>query len=104
MSPHVALASAFLFTSNAHLVAIPATTAALHYLYLQNHLKKLTLYYDMQKLGRNDNYLATFDKVREILMNDERFSLYIEQNTDEKERNTTLIIENPEFAPFAFQV
>jgi hypothetical protein len=32
----------------------------------------------MQKLGKNDNYIATFEKIREILLTDEQFSAYIE--------------------------
>lgn len=47
MSPHMVMALTFLMTSNAHLIVIPATTAAIHYLYMYNHLKKMTLYYDM---------------------------------------------------------
>ena len=38
----------------------------------------------MQKLGRNENYMATFDAVKEVLMTDPRFTLYIEQNLDNK--------------------
>lgn len=81
---------------------IPATTATLHYLYRFNHFKKATLYLDMQKLGKNDNYIATFEKIREILLTDEQFSAYIEQRNfdeggDDKQRTTTLIFENPMF-------
>ena len=47
LSPHAALALCFMMTSNLHLIAFPAATAAIHYLYLNNHLKKMTLYYDM---------------------------------------------------------
>ena len=36
----------------------------------------------MQKLGRNENYMATFDAVKGVLMTDPRFELYIEQNLD----------------------
>lgn len=66
-------------TSNAHLVAFPITTAALHYLYMFNHLKKMTLYYDMQKLGTDENYVATFAQVKQVLMTDERLRIFIEQ-------------------------
>lgn len=76
--PHASIAAAMFATSNAHWMVIPATTAMFHYLYRFNHFKKLTLYFDMQKLGKNENYIATFEKVREILLTDERFELYIE--------------------------
>ena len=78
LSPHMALALVFAFTSNAHLMVIPATTAAIHYMYMYNHLKQMTLYYDMQKLGTNENYVATFGAVRKVLMTDERMRFYIE--------------------------
>jgi len=32
----------------------------------------------MQKLGKNDNYIATFEKIREILLTDEQFNIFIE--------------------------
>ena len=70
LSPHFAVAATFLVTSNVHLIVIPATTAAFHYLYMYNHLKKMTLYYDMQKLGTDENYVATFGQVRHVLMTD----------------------------------
>ena len=78
LSPHAVIAAMLLSTSNAHLIVVPATTAALHYLYMYNHLKKMTLYYDMQKLGKNENYVATFDAVKEVLMTDERMRNYID--------------------------
>ena len=78
-APHASVAALLFFSSNAHLMVIPATTAAVHYLYRFNHFKKATLYFDMQKLGKNDNYIATFEKIREILLTDEHFSQYIEQ-------------------------
>ena len=84
LSPHMVLAAAFLATSNAHLIMLPATTAAIHYMYRYNHLKKLTLYFDMQKLGRNENYVATFESVKEVLMTDPRMKPYIEQNASGK--------------------
>ena len=60
----------------------------------------------MQKLGRNENYMATFDAVKGVLMTDPRFELYIEQNLDnqisDEERQRTLIFENPHFLPFAY--
>jgi len=71
MLPHASVAALLLFSSNAHLIAIPATTAAIHYMYRFNHFKKATLYFDMQKLGKNDNYIATFEKIREIMLTDE---------------------------------
>ena len=72
------IATALLATSNAHLLVFPASTAAIHYMHRYNHLKKLTLYFDMQKLGRNENYVATFDAVKEVLMTDPRMMPYIE--------------------------
>ena len=72
------LATALMATSNAHLVPFPAFTAAIHYMSRYNHLKKLTLYFDMQKLGRNENYVATFDAVKEVLMTDPRMANYVE--------------------------
>lgn len=109
LAPHSIVAGLFLATSNAHLVVIPATTAALHYLYKFNHFKKATLYYDMQKLGKNESFVATFDKIREILLTDPRFDMYIEQRVldnggTDKDRNTTLIFENPSFMPFSYKV
>ena len=109
MLPHASIASLMFMTSNAHLIAIPATTAMFHYLYRYNHIKKATLYFDMQKLGKNENYVATFEKIREILLTDERFQIYIEQRRfdeggDDKHRNTTLIFENPVFQPFSYKV
>jgi len=47
MLPHSALAALLLSTSNAHLLVVPATTAAIHYLYKFNHFRRATLYYDM---------------------------------------------------------
>lgn len=78
MLPHATVAAAMFMTSNAHMMALPATTAMVHYLYKYNHIKKFSLYFDMQKLGKNDNYLATFEKIREILLTDERFDIFIE--------------------------
>ena len=78
MSPHAAIAFCFIMTSNAHLLAFPATTAAIHYLYMYNHLKKMTLYYDMQKLGTNENYVATFEAIKQVLYTDERFRLFVD--------------------------
>ena len=76
----------------------PAASAAIHYLYMYNHLKKLTLYYDMQKLGTDENYVATFESVRQVLMTEERMRLYIDQTiTDKDVRDRTLIFENPLF-------
>ena len=79
LAPHATLAGLLIFSANAHLLVIPATTATLHYLYRFNHFKKATLYFDMQKLGKNDNYIATFEKIREILLTSEQFSMFIEQ-------------------------
>ena len=78
LSPHAMIALLMLGTSNAHLLAIPATTAILHYMYRYNHFTKMTFYYDMQEQGKNENYLAVFDKVKEVLMTDKRLSLFIE--------------------------
>lgn len=67
-------------------------------------MKKMTLYFDMQKLGKDENYVATFTAVKKVLMEDERMRLYIEQNiTDSSVRDRTLIFENPIFQPFAHQ-
>ena len=108
LSPHIVLCLGLLATSNAHLIAFPATTAAIHYLYRYNHLRKLTLYFDMQKLGRNENYVATFESIKQVLMTDSRLALYVEQNLDgkisEDERTRTLIFENPAFMPFAYKM
>ena len=98
MSPHLAVAALFMMTSNMHLIVLPATTAAIHYLYSYNHLTKLTLYYDMQKLGTNENYVATFGQVKHVLMTDQRLSNFIDQTvTDDDVRDRTLIFENPVF-------
>jgi hypothetical protein len=61
----------------------------------------------MQRLAKNENYVATFEKVREILLTDERFELFVEQRRfDEggadRLRNTTLLFLNPVFMPFAY--
>ena len=108
LSPHLMVSLGLIATSQAHLIAFPATTAAIHYLYRYHHLKKLTLYFDMQKLGRNENYMATFDAVKEVLMTDPKFEHFIEQNLDgritEDERQRTLIFENPSFLPFAYNM
>ena len=61
----------------------------------------------MQRLAKNDNYIATFEKVREILLTDDRFELFVEQRRfDEggvdRQRNTTLLFLNPVFMPFAY--
>mmetsp|Transcript_35520 Transcript_35520/g.43520 ORF Transcript_35520/g.43520 Transcript_35520/m.43520 type:complete len:194 (-) Transcript_35520:65-646(-) len=91
-----------MMTSNAHLLIFPATTAAFHYLYMHNHLSKMTLYYDMQKLGTDENYVATFASVKKVLMTDPRLRIYVEQGIeDEQVRDRTLIFENPIFQPFA---
>ena len=78
LGPHALLAAMFMFTSNAHLVAIPATTAALHYMYKYNHLTRATFYYDLRDAGKNENYLAVFDEVKRILLTDDRLRLYVE--------------------------
>ena len=57
MSPHFAVAMLFMATSNASLIVVPMTTAAIHYLYKYNHFRQMTLYYDMQKLNRNENFV-----------------------------------------------
>ena len=69
-----------MMSSNAHLLFLPATSAAIHYLYMHNHLKKMTLYYDMQKLGTDENYVATFEAIKKVLLTDERLRLHVEQN------------------------
>ena len=79
IAPHDTISVALFFSSNAHLIAIPATTAMIHYLYKFNHIKKATLYFDMQKLGKNDNYVAKFQKVREILQIASQLDLFFEQ-------------------------
>ena len=61
----------------------------------------------MQRLAKNDNYIATFEKVREILLTDDRFELFVEQRRfdeggDDRQRNTTLLFLNPVFMPFAY--
>ena len=109
MAPHASVAALMFATSNAHLSIIPATTAMFHYLYKMNHIKKATLYWDMQKLGKNENYIATFEKIREILLTDERFDILIEQREFDEggadpHRSTTLIFLNPTFMPFAYKV
>jgi hypothetical protein len=109
MIPHAAVAGLMFGTANAHWIFVPATTAIIHYLWKFNHIRKATLYLDMQKLGKNENYMATFEKIREMLLTDERFELYIEQRKfddggNDSERNTTLIFENPTFMPFAYKV
>jgi hypothetical protein len=87
-----------LLTSNAHLVPLPLTTGAIHYMYMHNHFKKMTLYFDMQKLGTDENYVATFTQIKQVLMTDERLRPYIEQGiSDEEGRDRTLIFENPVF-------
>jgi hypothetical protein len=77
MSPHIAVAMLFAATSKLSWVVLPATTAALHYLYKYNHLKQMTLYMDMQQLNRNENFAATFEKVREVLLTHESLSLFV---------------------------
>ena len=77
MSPHFGVAILFVATSKASLIVIPMTTAAIHYLYKFNHLRQMTLYYDIQKLTKNENFIETFEKVREVLLTDPRLSLYI---------------------------
>ena len=67
-------------------------------MYMNNHLKKLTLYYDMQKLGTDENYVATFTQIKKVLMTDERLRPYVEQGISDAEgRDRTLIFENPVF-------
>ena len=78
LSPHALIALVLIGTSNAHLVVFPATTAALHYMYKYNHFAKMTMYYDLAAIGDNENYLAVFDKIKEVIMTDDRLSLFIE--------------------------
>ena len=47
MLPHATVAATMFMTSNAHMMALPATTAMIHYLYKYNHIKKFSLYFDM---------------------------------------------------------
>ena len=109
MAPHATLAGALFMTANAHLIYVPIATACLHYLVRYNHLKKATLYMDMNTLGKNESYMATFEKVREILLTDERFEVYIEQKKfdeggEDPLRQTTLLFHNPTFMPFAYKM
>ena len=109
LAPHATLGAALFATSNAHLVALPITTGIVHYLWKFNHFKKATMYLDMNKLGKNENYLATFEKIREILLTDERFELYIEQRKfdeggEDRLRETTLIFQNSTFMPYAYKM
>jgi hypothetical protein len=99
MSPHIAVAMVFAATSNVSLMVLPLTTAALHFMYKYNHLKQMTLYMDMQQLNRNENFAATFDKVREVLLTHESLALFITQEPD----STDLVFENPFFAPYAYE-
>ena len=78
LSPHALLALILIGTSNAHLTVIPATTAAFHYMYRYNHFARMTMYYDLSAIGDNENYLAVFDKIKEVMMTDERLQLFIE--------------------------
>ena len=39
MSPHIVMAAFLIGTNNAHLIVLPMTTAALHYMYKFNHLR-----------------------------------------------------------------
>ena len=47
MSPHITVAIILAATSNLSLIAVPLTTAAVHYMYKYNHIKQMTLYMDM---------------------------------------------------------
>lgn len=49
----------------------------------------MTLYYDMQSLGKNENFVATFTKVKEVLSTDEQLSLFVSKDPN------SLIFENP---------
>ena len=64
------------------------------------------MYYDLQKLSKDPNYYACMDKVKEVLMTDERLSLFLEQSEErmKEEASSTLIFENPAFMPFSFEV
>jgi hypothetical protein len=108
MAPHALLGMAMIATSNVHLMLLPVSTAFIHYCYRYNHFTKITMYYDMQTLGKSENYVATFDKIREMLLTDERFNILIEQRDKFKQgdpnRETTLIFENPVFLPYAYKI
>jgi hypothetical protein len=52
----------------------------------------------MQTLNKNENFVATFEKVREVLLTHEHLGLYISQDDPSQ-----LIFENPQFAPYAYE-
>ena len=39
---------------------IPFATGMVHWMLLNRHLSKMTLYYDLYKLGSNPNLVATY--------------------------------------------
>jgi len=69
LSPHFAIAGLFLITgikhvlfyiANSHLLIFPFMTGLCQWMYMNNHLAKMTLYYDLYKLGKNENHIAAF--------------------------------------------
>ena len=69
LSPHAALAGLFMFTckrhilktaANSHLLMIPFMTGLTHWMYMNRHIQKLTLYYDLNKMSNNANLVATY--------------------------------------------
>ena len=68
----------------------------------------MTMYYDMSQMNNNENYLAVFDTIKNVLMTDERLSLFVEQNKNgqisEDELRRTLIFENPKIEPYAYKL
>ena len=67
----------------------------------------MTLYYDMQKLGKNENFVETFEKVREVLLTDDRLQYYIDQSegylpSGFGKQRSKLVFENPVFRPFSY--
>eukprot|EP00347_Sterkiella_histriomuscorum_P000406 403375986 len=85
-----------------HLLPIPMTTGLLQWMYMKRHLQNMTLYYDLYKLGNNQNHAATYGKIREILLTNQEMSLYVDQPKEQGQDSKNLIIENPKFQPFSF--
>jgi hypothetical protein len=71
LSPHFALAALFMATgkfsfidfvgkASSHLLIIPFITGGAQWMYMNRHFTRMTLYYDLYKLGNNENHVAAY--------------------------------------------
>ena len=78
MLPHIGLAALMGVTYQLQWLFIPIISGSMHFMYREKHLRRATLYFDLQKLGKDMNYMECFEMIKEVLLTDEKLSLYID--------------------------